>query len=129
MSGTAQRLRVRKVVADALAISSGKGRFRRILPVAPTAAFSPFPPVHRARLERVLRVEAVRKRGERIPYSPAEREFSRFFSLREAIGLEIWRPLGPPQSFHTASVDSGQADLVLTLGRGDSTNRLISVKR
>ena len=35
-------------------LASANGRSWRILPAAPTAAFSPFPPVHRAHLERVL---------------------------------------------------------------------------
>ena len=48
--------------------------FRRISPVAPTAAFSPFPPVQRAHLERVLRVVLTRSPSRRgMPASCAER--------------------------------------------------------
>jgi hypothetical protein len=46
--------------------SSTNVRYWRILPVAPTAAFSPFPPLHRAHLKRVLRVDfarSTRRRG------------------------------------------------------------------
>ena len=47
------------------------------------------------------------KTRREIPCSSAEREFSRSFSLCEAIGLEIWRCLWPSQSFRTAWTRSG----------------------
>jgi hypothetical protein len=46
------------------------------------------------------------KTRREIPYGRAQREFSRFFPLCEAISLEIWSRPWPPKSFRTASAGS-----------------------
>jgi hypothetical protein len=48
------------------------------------------------------RVRRCAKTQREDPYSRAEREFLRFFSLCGATGLENWGRAGPHQSFHTA---------------------------
>jgi hypothetical protein len=52
------------------------------------------------------------KAQREILYGRAEREFSLFFSLGKAIGLEIWRWPRPPQSFRTASARRRSSPLI-----------------
>jgi len=53
-------------------------------------------------------VQTCAKTQREIPYSRAEREFLRFFWLREAIGLEIWARAGPLRVFAQVRRETGK---------------------
>ena len=92
-------------ICGLFAVPSRSGRSWRDRRFQPKAAFSHFPPVPRVDVEGQQRGRGCAKTRREIPYGRSAREFSQFFSLCDAIGLETWRWLWPPQSFRTASVD------------------------